>query len=112
MTGSRSTRRRKSCPPAASSSRKRCTSCSGQFLSGGPFITRLIDPLPGSLELGGEAQRRALGDDSVKPRQGERTDQAPVGLVRRVELLPLRDRGAAAEAGEPADQLDVAEVPR
>src|SRR3954453_23153109 len=112
MTGSRSTRRRKSCPPAASSSRNRWTSCSGQFLSGGPFIHRCIDPQPGPLELRSGAQGRALGDEPVEPRQGQRPDQAPVGLVGRVELLDLGDRGAAAKAGKAPDQLDVAEVPR
>ena len=37
-------------------------------------------------------------------------DQAPKGRVRGVELLDLLDRGAAAEAGEAADQLQVDQV--
>ena len=46
----------------------------------------------------------------VEAGEGERADQAAVGLVRGVELFDLGDRGAPAEAGEVADQLDVAEV--
>ena len=57
-----------------------------------------------------QAQPRALGDDPVEAREGERADQAAVGLVGGVELFDLGDRGAAAEVREVADQLDVAEV--
>src|SRR5690349_9765326 len=117
MTGSCSTSRWKSCPPAASWSRKRFTSCSDQFLSAGSRILVAYRPYPVRLERcshragsGGEAHRRALADEPVEPGEGESADDAPVGLVRRVEVFDLGDRRPPALASQAADQLDVGEV--
>src|SRR4051794_29000659 len=117
MTGSCSTSLWKSCPPAASWSRNRFTSCSDQFLSAGSRILVAYRPYLVRLERcrhragsGGKAHRRALGDEPVEPGEGQNADDAPVGLVRRVELFDLGNRRPAALAAQASDQLDVGEV--